>query len=84
MCSTSGSLDRLMMTRLCVCEICSMFILQNHLGDLIDNDIDPFERIPEEDVSLEEVPELSIDPDNSGKDEDIIIDKDFIQTRYTA
>ena len=35
-------------------------------------DVDPFEEIPEDKISLEDVPGLSIDPGDSDEDEDII------------
>lgn len=41
---------------------------------LEETDVDPFERIPEEEVVQEDVPGLSIDHDDSDKDEDIIIE----------
>ena len=44
------------------------------LRGLGNTDFDHFERIPEEYASLEDVPKLSTDPDNSNEDQDIIID----------
>ena len=41
---------------------------------LDDTGVDPFEEIPEDEVSLEGVPELKIDPDNSDEDEGVVID----------
>ena len=43
-----------------------------HLRSL--EDADPFEKIPEENIYLQEFPLLSIYPDNSNEDEDIITD----------
>ena len=44
------------------------------LASLKDTDVDPFEEIPEDEVSLEDVPELTMDPDNSDEDEDVVVD----------
>ena len=41
---------------------------------LEDTHVDPFEEIPEDRVSLEGVPELTMDPDNSDEDENVVID----------
>ena len=40
--------------------------LLERLASLEDIDVDHFEEIPEDEVSLEDVPELIMDPDNSG------------------
>ena len=44
------------------------------LISLEDTDADPFEEIPDEEVSLEGIPELAMDPDNSNEDEGAVID----------
>ena len=45
-----------------------------HLRSLGHGNFDPFEGIPEEDVCLEGLLELSVDLDYSNEDDDIIID----------
>ena len=44
------------------------------LTSLEDTDVDPFEEIPEDEVSLEGIPEQTMDPDNSDEDENVVID----------
>ena len=73
-CALSGSLDRsdddkIMCTKYGPCKD-----LLKRLTSLEDTDGDPFEEIPEDEVSLEGVPELTMDPDNSDEDEDVVID----------
>ena len=48
--------------------------LLERLTSLKDTDVDPFEEIPEDEVSLEGVPELTMDADNSDEDEGVVID----------
>ena len=48
--------------------------LLERLSSLEDTDVDPFEGIPEDEVFLEDVPELTMDPDNSDEDEDVVVD----------
>ena len=48
--------------------------LLERFTSLEDTDGDPSEEIPEGEVSLEDVPELIMDPDNSDEDEDVVID----------
>ena len=48
--------------------------LLERLSSLEDTDVDPFEEIPEDEVFLEDVPELTMDPDNSDEDEDVVVD----------
>ena len=43
------------------------------LKSLEDTDVDPFEEIPEDEVSLEGVPELTMDSDNSDEVEGVVI-----------
>ena len=49
--------------------------LLGRLTSLEDTDVDPFEEIIEDEDSLEDVPELRMDPDNSDEDEDVAIDQ---------
>ena len=44
------------------------------LQSLEDTGVHPFEEIPEDEVSLEDVPELTMDQDYSDEDEDVVID----------
>ena len=37
-------------------------------------DVDPFEEIPEDERSLEDVSELTMDPSNFDEDEDVVLD----------
>ena len=46
--------------------------LLDHLTSLEDTSVDPFEDIPEDEVSLEDVPDLTMDPGKSNKDEDVV------------
>ena len=73
-CAQSGSLDgsdadNIMCIRHGPCKG-----LLERLTSLEDTDVDPFEEIPEDEVSLEDVPELTMSPDNSDEDEDVVID----------
>ena len=54
------------------CGLCKNLL--ERLVSLEDTDVDPFEKIPEDEVSLEDVPELAMDLDNSDEDEDVLID----------
>ena len=47
--------------------------LLERLTSLEDTGVDPFEEIPEDEISLEDVPELTMDPDNSDEDEDVVL-----------
>ena len=44
------------------------------LTSLEDAGVNLLEEIPEDKVSLEDVPEPTMDPDNSDEDEDVVID----------
>ena len=47
--------------------------LLEHFTSLEDTDFEPFEEIPKDEVSLEDVPELTMDPDNSDEDGGVAI-----------
>ena len=73
-CTLSGSLDdsddgKIMSIKYGQCRD-----LLECLKSLEDTDVDPFEEIPEDEVSLEGVPELRMDPDNSDEDQGVVID----------
>ena len=48
--------------------------LLERLTSLENTDFDPFEEIPEDKISVEDVPELTMDPDNSDEDDNVVID----------
>ena len=48
--------------------------LLERLTSLEDTSVDPFEEITEDEVSLEDVPELRMDQANSDEDEDVVVD----------
>ena len=56
-------------------------VLLERLTSLEDTDADPFEEIPEDEVSLENVPELKLNPNNSDEDERVVTKR--VQT-YSA
>ena len=73
-CARSGSLngsddDKIMYIKYGPCKD-----LLERLTSFEDTGIDPLEEIPEDEVSLEDVPELTMDPDNSDEEEDVVID----------
>ena len=70
-----GLLMDMMTIKSCALSMANVKIyLSAFLTSLEDTDVDPFEEIPEDEVSLEDVPELTMDPDNSDEDEDVVID----------
>ena len=66
-----GLLTDLMMIQSCTLEVWPCKNLLERLTSLKDTDVDPFEEIPEDEVSLEGVLELTMDPDNSNEDEGV-------------
>ena len=73
-CALSGSLDgsdddKIMCMKYGPCKDSL-----ERLTTLEDADVYLIEEIPEDEVSLEGVPELTMDPDNSDEDEGVVID----------
>ena len=73
-CALSGSLDRSNDDKIMCIKYGPCKDLPECLTSLEDTDVDPLKEIPEDELSLEDVLELTMDPDNSDEDEDAVID----------
>ena len=78
LCALSGSIegsddDKIMCIR---CGSCKDLL--ECLTSLEDTGVDPFEEFPEHEASLEGVPELAMDSDNSDEDEGAVLNGYFM------
>ena len=73
-CALSGSLDGSDDDKILCIKYGPCKDLIELLTRFEDTDVDPFEDIPEDERSLEDVPELTMEPSNFDEDEDVVLD----------